>query len=358
MVEHLKVGYNFTYDLLDFLIEQNLCCQKSKIYEVYGSRKESSFLTARPAFRIPDVSRHEFRKHIEKLQQNNIGFNYTLNTSCLGNKKDIFKIKKTIQDYIRFLMDCGVKTITITLPIMAEFIRELSDEVNIEISTIANIDTVTQVKLWKEYYNVNKLCGNLSRNRDITFLENLSNYCNSNEIVLSLLANEFCINGTCYDGYCSYTDCIYRTHCYQLHSLGYDVNDVYFDDYPMQRCINSRNNALGWLKSNFIRPEDMGLYNQIGINHFKLTGRTGSTEYMKRIISAYMSQHYEGNLLELWKHLETISCNNDLFVPPFVILNEKLDGFLEFWFSNKTHRCSNEICGETCTYCDNFYKKL
>lgn len=357
MVENLKVGYNFNSELMDFLIEQNNIYSKSKIYEVYGSRKESSFLTARPQYRIPEVSRGEFKTQIEKLQRNGINFNYTLNTSSLGNKKNIFNNKKKIQDYIKFLIDCDVRTITVTLPIIAEFVRELSDGINIEISTIANVDSVTQVKLWKEYYNINKVCGSLSKNRDIAFLEEMANYCNKNEITLSLLANEFCINGTYDNSVCSYTNCIYRTHCYQLHSLDYDENEKYFNNYPMQRCTTSRNNTKAWLKSNFIRPEDMCLYNQIGINHFKLTGRTGSTAYIKQIVDAYMRQHYKGNLLTLWKHLETINGEEDSsFEPTFYIPNERLDGFLAFWFKNKEHRCSTKICGETCTYCDEFYK--
>ena len=127
----------------------------------------------------------------------------------------------------------------------------------------------------------------------------------------------------------------------------------------MQRCSDSRKTAVAWLKANFIRPEDMSLYNQIGINHFKLTGRTGTTEYIKNIVSAYLNQHYTGNLLALWKHLETIGNESDnTFEPDFFIANECLDGFLEFWFKNKNHLCSNEVCGETCLYCDNFFSRI
>lgn len=75
----------------------------------------------------------------------------------------------------------------------------------------------------------------------------------------------------------------------------------------MSRCIQSRFKATDGIKMNFIRPEDLKLYNTIGINHFKITGRTGSTDYILKVARAYADGYLDGNVLELWKHLETIT---------------------------------------------------
>lgn len=72
-----------------------------------------------------------------------------------------------------------------------------------------------------------------------------------------------------------------------------------------------------------------------------------------------MSETYTGNTLNLWKHLETIGkASEDSFSPKYFIDNKKLDGFLDYWFNHKNHICANEVCGETCTYCDTFLKKM
>lgn len=357
MKNYLKIGSNFDYQLIDKIREINDKHSDTIIDEVYGSRKESAELTARPAFRLPDVDRETFCEYVRRLKNVGVSFNYTLNTSYLGSKDEIQKKENTILEYIRFLSDSGVDIITVTLPLMAEYIRTVDKKIGIEISTIAHIDTVTQVALWKERYGIRKVCGNLYKNREVKFLKNLAAYCNKNGIILSVMVNEFCGNGL--EQGSGATNCIYRDHCYSLHSIGYDKNEQIYNNYPMERCIQSRAKATDWLKMNFIRPEDLRLYNTIGISHFKITGRTGSTNYILKVAEAYADEHFDGNLLELWKHLETISeeCDDSTYVPNCYINNGKLETFLNFWFDDEQHICANEECGISCTYCNSFFNK-
>lgn len=355
-MNYYKVGCNFSKELIDIFKELNLINSNNKIDETYGSRKESAPLTARPAFRLKGMSEEDFKNYVDKLSQIGVSFNYTLNTSFLGSKEKIQQNEFEIMRYVSFLIDSGVKTITVTLPYVAELIRRVSKNIGIEVSTIAHIDTVSQVKLWYERYGISKVCINLNKNREINFLKSVANYCNKNGIIVSLLANEFCGNGSMLANDSCATGCIYRDHCYQLHSIGYEKNAFLENNYPMGNCISSRSKSVIWLKMNFIRPEDTALYNTIGINHFKITGRTGETEHLKRVIRSYMLGKYNGNVLELWKHLETIYDKDEkTFVPQNYIENRKLNGFLDFWFSHPNHICANEVCGETCKYCDDFY---
>lgn len=357
MPNHLKIGSNFDFQMIDRIREINDIHTNSIIDEVYGSRKESAKLTARPAFRLPDIDRKSFCDYVKRLNAIGVSFNYTLNSSFLGGKEEIKKNESAILEYIKFLSCSGVGVITVTLPLMAEYIRTVDKNIRIEISTISHIDTVTQVALWKERYGISKVCGNLYKNREIKFLKGLATYCNKNNIVLTLIVNEFCGNGL--DAGSGVTNCIYRDHCYGLHSIGYDIDENIYCDYPMGRCIQSRSKATDWIKMNFIRPEDLRLYNRIGINHFKITGRTGSTNYIFKVVKAYADEYFCGNVLELWKHLETISGLEDdsKYTPNYHINNRDLDSFLNYWFENEQHICANEECGVSCTYCDSFYSK-
>lgn len=357
MLNHLKIGCNFDCRLIDGIKEINEIHTGSIIDEVYGSRRESARLTARPEFRLPDIDRKAFSEYVVQLKKAGISFNYTLNTSHLGSKAEIQKNESSILEYINFLSCSGVDIITVTLPLMAEYIRLIDKKIGIEISTIAHLDAVTQVAIWKDKYNISKVCGNLYKNREIKFLKSLSNYCNNNGIALTVMVNEFCGNGL--EKGSGVTNCIYRDHCYSLHSIGYGTGESVYRGYPMSMCIQSRSKATDWLKTQFIRPEDLRLYNTIGINHFKITGRTGTTNYILKVAEAYANEYFDGNLLDLWKHLETIGSKTDesSYVPAHHIANKKLETFINFWFENEQHICANEECGVTCTYCDRFYDK-
>ena len=320
-----KVGCNFSKDLYEQASHLNKEVSINRIEEFYGSRKESAWLTARPEFRLQNVTRDEFARYINELSERGISFNYTLNTSYLGNKEQIIKREEEIQEYISFLIEAGVKTITVSLPYMAEIIRRVSDKIGIEVSTIAHLDSLTQIKIWQELYGITKICIGLNKNRDINFLSAAARYCNEHDIVLTLLANEFCGNGiTESDEIKGATGCIFRDHCYQLHSAGYQKETKLHKDYPMGMCIASRKSKSVWLKMNYIRPEDVKRYNEIGIDHFKLTGRTGSTAHLQEIMRAYMKESYDGNLLGLWKHLETIKEEKEESFRPQVYIDNKI----------------------------------
>ena len=66
-----------------------------------------------------------------------------------------------------------------------------------------------------------------------------------------------------------------------------------------------------------------------------------------------------GNLLSLWKPLETIANKgNELnYKYPVFIDNRSLDTFIDFWFDTPWHDCANELCGYTCKYCKRYFLK-
>lgn len=359
---NLTVGCNFDKKLIDFAKENNLNPHNNKVTEFYGSIALHSNYTARPKYRLPNVSERYLAEYIDTCNKAGISFNYTLNTLYPGSKREVYEDYASFISLVKFLHRIGVKSITISNPIYAEIIRASKIQINITISTIAHIDTVTQIKIWKERYNISKVYANILKNRSIRFLENASAYCAENNIELSLLANEFCGNGlTNNDGTSSSTHCIYRDSCFLFHSENKELNDdSLFNNFPMDKCINSRNDVETWLKTRFIRPEDIKKYESIGITNFKITGRTGSTAYLKTIINAYSIGKWNGNLLSLWKPLETIKTKEKelSFKHKLHIDNKRLDNFVDYWFNNKNHECANELCGVTCTYCNDFAKNI
>lgn len=352
---NFKIGCNFDYSLIDGIVELNKINENIQINELFGSDRDHAYLAARPVFRLPNISNDCLDKYVKKCKDSGIKFNYTMNNIYPGSKRLLNTKKHEILDYIKYLIYIGVDIITISNPILAEFIREVSDVINIEVSTITHIDSVTQIRVWKDRYNINKVCNNLNKNRSIRFLKAATKYCNENNIIFNLMVNEFCGNGGG-SGNSSYgTGCIYRDSCYLCHAENSSPeDDLLFNRFPSAYCSSSRCNDSTWLKMKFIRPEDINKYNKIGINNFKITGRTGKTKYILKTAESYIKQSLEGNLLNLWKPLETIHSNEDelSFQHSNYIDNSKLDNFIDFWFNNEDHDCDIEICGETCNYCN------
>ena len=51
--------------------------------------------------------------------------------------------------------------------------------------------------------------------------------------------------------------------------------------------------------ANFIRPEDVHFYEEIGVRNFKITGRTKPLGWLEMVLSSYWKHSHEGNLLQL-----------------------------------------------------------
>lgn len=359
MQNFFKVGYNFDIDLPKKFDELN---QKydNKIEEVFGSISIHDWMAARPTFRLPTMSGEDFRKHVKELLKYNITFNYTLNAPFIGSLSYINTNLSHIHNALDFLESAEVKRITISIPLLGEIIREHSkDAFELELSTIAELNSVTQIKALKESIGINRVCMSLSKNRDFGFLEACQKAAESLDVKLNLMVNEFCIGG----GVDYSTNCIWRQSCYNFHSVNKTKEECeLFHRYPMGRCIMGRkSDPYNWLRARFILPQWLKYYNKIGINHFKITGRTGGSIYLHKVIEAYMKERWVGNLLELWKQLESIydgkkDSDNDYISD--CILSSKLDKFIDHWTDNPQFDCNKELCGTTCKYCKEFYEKM
>ena len=51
--------------------------------------------------------------------------------------------------------------------------------------------------------------------------------------------------------------------------------------------------------SRWIRPEDLHVYEALGVKEFKIIDRSRSTAWLLRATKAYASRRYDGNLLDI-----------------------------------------------------------
>lgn len=363
-----KVGCNFDFALIDKAHQLNEKYKgKARIKEWFGSDSSHADTAARPNWRLQDIDEQHLKDFVKRSSDAGIVFNWTMNSiNPYGTKIELVNHKKEIQDFVKRLEDIGVYRITFANPMLAMFIREVSN-IELEASCILHIDAVTQMKYLHETLGVNKFCNNLMKNRDKNFLINAAKYCNENDCIVEILANEFCYNnGVDHNGMNYAAPCIYRDSCYICHgSCKTKEETMSYNNYPMQFCMGARESGEheGWLRSRWVRPEDIEKYNKLGIYYWKVSGRTGTTEYISKVTEDYMRGSHEGNLLSLWKPLETIyngktEIEQNQNLKNFVD-NKKLDGFIDHWLEPENgFYCEDQICGQTCTWCKDFYQKI
>lgn len=356
---HYKVGTGFDLELVDKVKWLNeKYSARAQVTEFYGSLAFDSELAARPEFRLPDKSVDELAEFVDAAASIGVEVNYTMNSIIpFGSKREMLEHTVQIMDWIHMLEQMGVKLLTVSSPMLLELIKQNGGtSLRIELSTIAHIDALTQIKYYHDVYGVKKVCGNLMKNRDFKFIKKAVKLCKELGMQYELMANEFCGVGT--SGYA--THCIYRDSCYICHATNKNFVDTQLmHNYPMDMCTAGRNaNHANWLRSNFIRPEDIYAYfTDTGCDRFKLTGRTGSIDFQARILQAYMSGEFDGDLLELWKPLETIKEQNEgESVSYKTVPNKALDGFINRWRDGFT--CADVVCGTDCTYCQKWYDSI
>jgi len=292
------VGSNYDPVLPSKFKELNEKYSEVQVHEVYGSiRKIKIFGSARPDFRVPDVSLESFEQSVKDYNEAGILVNYTDNTPIVDKAKiDIEHVKETLA----YLKRIGIGRLTVAHPLSMEIIAEYSD-IPVEISTIYRANTPYQLReLKRRNPNINKVCLDVALNRNFESLALLKKEGDALGIETELLANEYCI-----------TDCADRVQCYNEHAqCKTDKDASKFKRYPMGICTQIRNigNPVEWTRSRFIAPQSMAYYNEVhGIKKFKVTGRTHPTPYILWIVETYLSQKFEGNLLELWADVKNIA---------------------------------------------------
>jgi len=345
-----SVGTNWDPSLVLHAAALNKENNAHKISGFYGSIPGTAAASARPDWRLKGGF-NALASFTKMAHDEGLEISYTLNAFCLGGYRE--EHIAALTKLIMVLEDFGVDRFTVAHPIMAEIVLRVTKRPKIGLSTILNIDDARVVEVWRELYQskrIDQVCVAVEANRDGNFLK-WAPYFGAMGIELQLMVNEFCnINGPCHG--------VYRDSCYMGHSHG--VRDR-MNNYPMSRCINARaTHPEAWLKACFILPSWVRLYEtEFKLSRFKITGRTGTTGYIKRMMSFYARQQNPKHLLELWSHLETFIGNKVAQeevlarypkIPVAAIVNHivlwlsRNKGEREYW------RCRHTVCSR-CGYC-------
>lgn len=363
----MKISLATNYQ--DDLIEQ---IKGYPIYEIYGKLKNDIIGGGRPDDELKDIDTINFENHVKKVRDNGIKFNYLLNGSCLSNNEQDKEWQENLKRFLEYLYNIGVNALTITNPYILQLVKKyFAGKFTVRISTFACVDSFDRAKYWEDM-GADIICADFVKiNRDFKMLKYMAN--NLKHSKIEILATNSCLKN------CP----MIFTHTTALsHASDKTKGKENYEDWSLFYCQKIQNEKEEeYIKSPWVRPEDIEYYENIGIEHFKLTEREFPTSELVKRVKAYTDRKYDGNLIDLIqghgclaksgekplekkevknkkeiyneiKRVRGIGCPRQ-YPRNLYIDNNKLDGFIDFFVKGN---CKNN-CNE-CGYCKSFAKKV
>lgn len=299
-------------------IEEILALGPGHIYEVYAAAPRN----ISPAGRRVDfpLSLKELKRQVRLAHQHKVRYNVLLNGSCMGGLEFSLMFRKKILNFISYLNDIEVDSVTVANPFLIDLIRKGSRKLEIIVGSFAEVTDPVKVERFRSR-GADRIVLHQNVYRNFEMLKAIRK---STEMPLEIIPNQGCVNQC---------ECFISHINMVAHSSIVPEKEIkaFGDfDYPIKSCrVKRQANPLEFLMSCFIRPEDLVMYEDMGFDIFKFAGRNGvSTEWMLNVIHAYTAREYVGNVFDLSSH---VGASKKLCRLP----NKALDGWYEHVGSNR-----------------------
>lgn len=330
-----SVGYNMRQSerLIPAIIKN-----QSLITEVYfswgdfangrNSQLESSDLTAWEAYAKAE-------RDLRRLNKSGIDFNLLFNANCYGAEslsRALYNKIGECADYIK--REMNLKSVTTTSPLIAKFFKNNFSDIKVRASVNMELGTVRAMSYLTEYFDGYYM--KREHNRDFKRIRELKAWCEANGKSLHILANSGCLN-----------DC--SAHIFHDNLVAHEAeiagrdNCYTFDGVCKAYLKNPENRRFFIRDTNFIRPEDIGYYEEF-FDAVKLATRVSN--HAAVIVESYAKGAYSGNITEL------LEPDHSAALYPYAVDNGKLTN--DYLFCNK--ECSE--CGRCEIICENAFVNL
>ena len=295
---------------------------------------------------------NQVEEYIEQAHLAGLKFDYLLNAPSMGNMEWDEKTHRELLIHLNWIASIGADSVTVTIPYLVELIKRQFPQLEVRVSTIAHVNSVARAKLF-ESLGADSITLDINVNRSFGALKAIRNTVSCE---LTVLMNNLCLYQCPYE---------YYHHDGLGHaSQNYNPLRGSYVDYCVLRCTLDRLRDVSQvIKCRWVRPEDIHIYEDLGIDMFKISSRAMPTEKILRAAKAYSLRHHEGNLYDILNVVPpkagfTSSAlsgeqSNGIGSPPrYYIDNQALEGFMDFF---KKHDCSSGC--DRCGYCQRIADK-
>jgi len=281
----LSVAANWDVDLLDGL------ALIPEVTSVYAKLPYDPVGGGRAGSALPSVDLEAAASYIQETHKRGLSFSYLLNAPCLGNLEQTHEGKKRLLQFVGQLVELGVDNVSISNLALASLIRRNYPNLSIRGSVLSWPTNLPRLK-YQESLGVDPLILPYSEfNRNFAALEHIKAGLACGIVLFANIA------------------CLYHCHYLAEHacSVGHasqekhngSKNHAMLDFYLWQCTRRRLLQPELFLSSRWVRPEDVCMYESLGIEEFKIIDRSRSTAWLLRATQAYAARRYDGNLLDI-----------------------------------------------------------
>lgn len=277
-----SLATNFQPDLLDAI-------DGYPVSELFGKLASDCVGGGRASFMLAPLSKRRFREHVQGAAQRGIGFNYLINPACMDNLEYTRQGQAGLERLLGFVEDCGVGAVTVSLPFLLPIVKKRHPRLKVRVGVYARVDCVAKARFWEELGADCITLESIAVNRDFAVLKAIRQ---AVKLELQLIVNSNCLIFCPLSG----QHMVNLSHASQKghKSRGFMI------DYCALKCSAEKlSEPSNYLRSEFIRPEDLESYRELGFDSFKILERGAPTAVLAKRVRSYAEGRFDGNLLEL-----------------------------------------------------------
>lgn len=313
---------------------------------MYGSLPNEH--TMRTVLQLPEIDKDQVVEAVEEAARHGIKFLYVMNSTCSGNREMSEEGRWELLQKCQWIMESGFAGVTLANPYTMEIVSRNFPELELHVSLLTGVKDARAASFYEDLgATLIHLDPECARN-----FKSLRSIRKAVDLKLSLVVNEGCL-----------LQCPLRDYHMNVVSHSHEsIEGQYHVDYCYYNCAGDKvSKPTELLRMPWIRPEDMLIYLDEGLDHFKIAGRekmgdgpSSHTDWIEMVTRAYHSGRSD-NVAKLLVGLEGIqSLTGEVGPEPpeIVIDSRKLDGFMRYF---EQEHCDLD-CSQ-CTYCDAWARK-
>ena len=283
---------------------------------------------------LPAVTDDAFAAYVAEAHSLGHEFFYCLNVACLGNREFTAEGQRWLVERLGWIGDVGCDGVVLSNPYLIAFAKRRFGQLAVAVSSANGIDSVDKA-LYFQAEGADLVYLPEYVNRDFPLLRQMRK---RTRLRLVPLSNTGCM-----------INCPIRSYHSTItsHAKASLERGAYVD-YPLLWCTKEKvNDPAQMVKSPLIRPEDLAVYEELGLEEFKLAGREMDRAWNERVIRAYVARRHDGDLNDLILGFDQMEPYGRVSVR---IPNRAMDGFIDFF--HKKHDC--RVGCRDCRYCDDW----
>jgi len=283
-----SVGTNWDDAIVDELAALH------EVRDFYGALPLGAIGHGRPAVSVPAISKDDARRHIRRIHDAGRTFTYLINSPSLGGREMLARERRQILELLAWVSDAGADAVTVAFPSLLEIVRTRFSYLKAKISHNATVLTVEDALHWQAL-GADMICLHRCTHRNFPLLSLLVA---ALRIPLQAIVTSGCVFG------CPNQSSLYHMSITASQSTAGRTASAearHGQGYCFSWCHRAKlQHPVELVKSAFIRPEDLEVYEEIGIKEFKLDTRVLDTPSLAARVKAYHSRRFDGNFQALF----------------------------------------------------------